>query len=187
MFLHRSVPGGEVLVQDGRVTTTFFDGATAVFDPGSCDHRLQEAARTLGYGDRWEAFGVDHELAHHFLAVALQWPCSTIVWQSAHQGRRPPGWRRDGEWPYTGWDEEHLVNSLVCMLQTGTWDGIVADVWGERVPLILTHLHGWLRPWVAGPNRPMPLPLRPDLVSLPLVNEEEDEVPMGREALRAWA
>lgn len=187
MEIHRSVPGGEVRVQGGMVLTEFFDGAKSVFDPGSCDHRLKEAARTIGYGDQWERYGIDHELAHHFVATALQWPCSSIIWQSAHSGRRPPGWRRDGEWPYAGWDEEHLVNSLLRLLQTGAWDEIVADVWGERTPLVLAHLQSWIRPWIARPDRELPLPLRPDLVSFPLVQEVEEEIPMGREALRAWA
>jgi hypothetical protein len=192
--LHRTVPGGVIDVtfpgpdMESRVVTTFFDGHSSTFLPKSCDSRTKAAAEAVGYGTRWERFAVDHEMTHHFVAMALQWPCSSIVWQSAHSGRRHPLWRRDREWPYTGWDEEHLVNRLMAYCQRGTPDpeGIILDVWGDRLPEVASHLTAWLKPWLSPPRFPLPLPLRPDLVSHPLA-EPEEEVPMGRECRMAWA
>lgn len=192
--IERSVPGGTMSVwfpihgQESLVKTVFFDGCSSTFVPANCDENLHEAAQVLGYRGSWERFGIDHEMTHHFVAMALQWPCSTIVWQAAHKGRRPHGWRRDGAWPYGGWDEEHLVNRLLAHSVMGEADpeGIIEEVWGDRLPRLLSHLTHWIRPWVEAPSHPLPLPLDPDRVSFPLRQEEEDEVPMGRMAMKAW-
>lgn len=175
--------------QESLVKTTFFDGCSSLFVPASCDDDFQEAAQVFGYKGNWERFGIEHEMAHHFVAMALQWPCSTIIWQAAHKGRRPAEWRSD--WPYTEWDEEHMVNRLLAHSVTGESDpqGIIDEIWGDRLPRLISHLIHWLHPWIEAPSHPLPLPLDPDKVSFPLRQdeEEEDEIPMGRMALKAWA
>jgi hypothetical protein len=191
---YKSVPGGVMEVtfpgpgKEARVKTTFFDGHSSTFVPKLCDSRLKAASEALGYGTRYERFGVDHEMTHHFVALSLQWPCSSIIWQSAHRGKRHPLWRKDKEWPYTGWDEEHLVNRLMVYTQRGTPDpeNIIHDVWGDRLPKVAAHLAAWLKPWLAPPQFPLPLPLKPNLVSLPLA-KIEDEIPMGKQGLKEWA
>jgi len=167
------MPGDPARVS-GLVRTTFFDGTTSVLDPASCDERSTGAAEELGYGGNRDLFVVHHEMTHHFVALALRWPASTIVWQAAHGGRRPPGWRKNG-WPYGGWDEEHIVNRLLRQLSTSVEDelGIIRTLWGNRVPLVLSHLAAWLRPWTEPPPGDPPEPVRPEEVCFPLARSED--------------
>jgi hypothetical protein len=171
----RTVPGGRVDVAypteefAGRVMTVFDDGTFSILEVADCDKpSFREAARLMGYGDLWQRYGVDHDVAHSFLAHALGWPFSRVVWSDAHK-RRPHGWER--HWPYKPWDEEHLVNRLQCYVQTGQRDtdyGILDKVWGDRLPAVAAHLASWLRPWTAPPRIEIPGPLDPDAVSFPM-------------------
>jgi hypothetical protein len=161
---------------DGRVVTTFDDGTSSVFDVGAAgkDQCFRDAARTMGYGDQWQRYGADHEATHHFVAAALRWPYSGIIWATAHGIRRPAGWRR--EWPYVGWDEEHLVNRLQCYVMTGRKDDdykVLNLVWGSRLPHLAAHLASWLCPWIAQPAWDLPGPLDPERVCHPIENDED--------------
>ena len=176
-----AVPGGRMEVYfpvpsqnfKGLVKTWFMDGCISVFDPEKCDHQLSGAAQELGYGSRDDLFGIHHEITHNFVAQALSWPCSTIVWQAAHNGKRPYQWKKK-QWPYDGWSEEHMVNKLLLHNQTGEEDnhGITREIWGERLPLVLCHLNSWLRPWIQGPIGDIPKPIIPNRVSYPISDED---------------
>jgi hypothetical protein len=138
---------------------------------------LSGAAQDLGYGNRDDLFGVHHEITHNFVAQALGWPCSTIVWQAAHNGKRPLMWKKD-KWPYDGWSEEHIVNKLLLHLQTGQEDdhGIIREIWGEKLPLVLNHLDAWLRPWIQAPIGDIPTPVIQERVSYPMNSDWRDEI-----------
>jgi hypothetical protein len=167
----RNVPGGRCTVtfpregDPGSVVSEFYDGRVSGFYPPMDKPDFLGAARQFGYGDRADWFGVDHDAAHHFLALALRWPFSRVVWADAHNAR-PQGWGR--EWPYRPWDEEHLVTRLQEYVMTGHVDEIVGAVWGNRLPRVGAHLIAWLRPWIAPPAFDLPEPLDPERVGRPL-------------------
>lgn len=181
MVISYAVPGGRMEVQfpedkfHGLVRTCFMDGAVAEFDPAKCDDQLAGAADELGYGNRKDLFGVHHEMTHNFVALALRWPCSTIVWQAAHNKKKPQDWKKGKVWPYSGWDEEHIVNKLLLHIQTGEEDnhGIVREVWGETISLLLSHLNSWLRPWIQAPIGDPPIPVSPRRVCYPMDDDRD--------------
>jgi hypothetical protein len=184
-LVRRAVPGGHALImfptkgQVAMIRTEFFDGGSTL---------VKEPLPVVGV-DRAGTATVDVELTHHFLAMALQWPASHRLWCKAHDGRSPPGWTREQDWPYAAHDEDVLVMHLIGFLGNGRLDGRedLEAIWGHRLKKVMAHLVSWLRPWVEAPSFSLPLPLRPRDVSFPLAEESEAEIPMGRAALRMWS
>jgi hypothetical protein len=184
-LLRRTVPGGTVLVRfrgqglEAMARTEYFDGSWCqTKDPMPVP------------GLEWSGpSATELELTHHFLAMTLQWPASHRLWCKAHDGRSPPGWTREQDWPYAAHDEDVLAMHLIGFLGNGRLDGRedLEAIWGHRLKKVMAHLVSWLRPWVEAPSFSLPLPLRPRDVSFPLAEESEAEIPMGRAALRMWS
>ena len=81
-----------VLVLSDRVETRLAgDGPVAVarVDPGDPDHIA--AASHAGYGDDQRRMLAEHEIAHTYIAVLLDWPHAWSAWSAAHGGgdKRP--------------------------------------------------------------------------------------------------
>lgn len=144
----RSVPGGRVTIHYPR--GEFAGGITTEFDDGmTCNGRK-----------------IDHDMTHHFVAFALRWPFSRVLWEMAHAGSRPEGWARS--WLYTPSAEEYLVEHLQRFVACGESDEMIQEVWGDRLPVIGMHLSTWLKPWLAVPLMDLPLPLDIQRISRPI-------------------
>jgi hypothetical protein len=95
------------------IRATFSDGTKNSFHLSAMSSvpEYRNVAEWAGYGDDWQRFGREHEIAHHWLADRLGWPWS---W-SLHDNPPQP-------WPaHVAW-EEHICTRLQRLSRTGERD-----------------------------------------------------------------
>lgn len=138
----------QVRLFEDHVETQFLaDGAKAVAHVpwGDVDHIA--ASWTAGHGgDQWRMV-VEHEVAHAFLADALDLPHSPSVWAAAHgAGDRTAV----GHWPQHIRDEEHLVVSFQRYVNSGLRDPYdrLGHTFGDRLPGLAGRFVRLVRPWL---------------------------------------
>lgn len=89
-----------VLAFEGKLLHLFADGRANCFDVGSAvDAEYRRIASWAGYGSDYRAYGVEHELTHHWIADRLGWK-----WSWSLHDNPPMPWPDNVAW------EEHLVN-----------------------------------------------------------------------------
>jgi hypothetical protein len=114
-----------VAVSEGIVTAFFRDGKRNTINLNWLDQPFyRDIARDHGYGDNWMLYGIEHELAHHFIADKLGWSYSWSIYQNPYQ-----------PWPdHVAW-EEHLVNSFQRYCRLGERDkyGQLENIFGSRL------------------------------------------------------
>lgn len=108
----------EVEILPEKVVSTFNDGKINEFYIGEWGENYKTIAEQFGYGNDWRKYGVEHELAHHFIADNMGWQYSWSLYSSA--GKRSTEF--SGPWPdHIAW-EEHLVNAFQRYCKTNERD-----------------------------------------------------------------
>lgn len=146
-FISRKVASCEVLLWPDHVTTRFPDGEQSDHWPPVNDPVYIQIARQFGYTNQLQ-YGLEHDLAHNWLAELLGKDWSEVIRADA-LGERDPAKQKAYD------DEEHLVNRLQYYVNTGRLDndyGVLGATFGTDLPFVAMRLWRFLRggPIVAG-------------------------------------
>jgi hypothetical protein len=124
-----------VVVSRGTVATYFSDGTSSVFYPPVDSWEFRGQAFGAGYCDPTQ-FGIEHDLAHSFLAHVRGKPYSDVVWAEAHGISQQTNQKLYD-------DEEHLVYRMQRYANTGEEDrefGLLRKAFGDLLPAVAVDL-----------------------------------------------
>jgi hypothetical protein len=103
------------------IKTMYDDGMFSIFVPPTDDPEFCRIAAWAGYGDPIQ-YGIEHDIAHSFVANTLGYEVSRVVWADCHGGTDEARAREDKNVYPTLDDEEHLCNRLQRYANTGAED-----------------------------------------------------------------